>query len=216
MKLDEAFDFIRGVLEPSTEYSIIATDLDGRIRLWNQGARRLYGYEPEEAIGRLHSSALHVEEDVAAGLPERIAAAALRDGKWEGTVTRVRKDGGRFPARVVKTPRVDADGSPIGFLLISKDISEEQRLTKELQMGATERPDLILLDRHLPDMTGDEILLALRTKEETATIPVVVVSGDTATVRAGAAGLGVIGDLTKPFDIHQLLAYVDRTLGSPP
>lgn len=85
-----------------------------------------------------------------------------------------------------------------------------------LEMAAAQRPNLILLDRHLPDMTGDEILHALRTKEETATIPVVVVSGDTATTRAGAAGLGVIGYLTKPFDIHQLLAYVDQTLGSPP
>ena len=133
LKLDEAFEFIRGVLEASTEYSIIATDLDGRIRLWNQGARLLYGYTPEEAIGHLQSSALHVEEDVAAGLPMEIAATALREGKWEGTVTRVRKSGERFPARVVKTPRFGGDGSPIGFLLISKDISEEQRLARELQ-----------------------------------------------------------------------------------
>ena len=48
-------------------------------------------------------------------------------------VNRRRKNGCQFPARVVKTPRLDADGSPIGFLLISKDISEEQRLTRELQ-----------------------------------------------------------------------------------
>ncbi|MGQ0520553.1 MAG: PAS domain S-box protein [Actinomycetota bacterium] len=133
LKQDEAFDFIRGVLEASTEYSIIATDLDGRIRLWNRGARRLYGYEPEEVIGRLSSPSLHVEEDVEAGLPEQIAEGALRDGKWEGMVTRRRRDGHRFPARVVTTPRTDADGKPVGFLLISKDVSEEQRLTKELQ-----------------------------------------------------------------------------------
>jgi PAS domain-containing protein len=43
-----AVDFITNVLESSTEYSIIGKDLDGKIQLWNEGARRLYGYGPEE------------------------------------------------------------------------------------------------------------------------------------------------------------------------
>jgi len=45
----------------------------------------------------------------------------------------VRKDGSRFTARVVITPRRDSNGKPIGFLLISKDITEEIRLTEELK-----------------------------------------------------------------------------------
>jgi PAS domain S-box-containing protein len=44
--------FISSILESSTEYSIVATDAEGGILLWNEGARRLYGYEPEEVIGR--------------------------------------------------------------------------------------------------------------------------------------------------------------------
>lgn len=36
-------DFITNILESSTEYSIIATDLNGTIILWNEGARWLYG-----------------------------------------------------------------------------------------------------------------------------------------------------------------------------
>ncbi|HXA15806.1 MAG TPA: ATP-binding protein [Thermoanaerobaculia bacterium] len=47
---EEAVDFIGNILESSTEYSIIGKDLDGRILLWNEGARRLYGYEPEEVV----------------------------------------------------------------------------------------------------------------------------------------------------------------------
>ncbi|HTE83259.1 MAG TPA: hypothetical protein VK821_00835, partial [Dehalococcoidia bacterium] len=42
-----AANFIGNVLEASTETSIIGTDLEGNIQLWNEGARRLYGYEPE-------------------------------------------------------------------------------------------------------------------------------------------------------------------------
>src|SRR5579863_8688068 len=129
----DAVDFIANILESSTEYSIIGKDLEGKILLWNEGARRLYGYEPEEVVGKANSSILHTPEDVEAGLPGRLLAAALKEGKWEGTIHRLRKDGERFTARVVITPRRDATGRPNGFLLISKDISDEIRLTEELK-----------------------------------------------------------------------------------
>ncbi len=125
----EAVHFITNILESSTEYSIIGKDLEGTILLWNEGARRLYGYEPEEVVGKANSSMLHVPEDVKAGKPQQIMDAALRDGKWEGTINRSRKNGEMFTARVVITPRRDASGKPVGFLLISKDISAE------IQMG---------------------------------------------------------------------------------
>jgi len=126
----EAVDFITNILESSTEYSVIAKDLTGKILLWNEGARRLYGYEPDEVIGRANSSILHAPQDVAAGVHEQIMRAALEHGKWEGTLTRQRKGGDQFTARVVITPRCDPTGKPIGFLLISKDISDEIRLTQ--------------------------------------------------------------------------------------
>ncbi len=129
----EAVNFITNILESSTEYSIVGKDLQGRILLWNEGARRLYGYEPEEVVGKANSSILHIPEDVQAGKHREIMDAALRDGKWEGTIARVRKNGQRFTARVVITPRRDPTGKAIGFLLISKDISEEIRLTEELR-----------------------------------------------------------------------------------
>jgi PAS domain S-box-containing protein len=130
---EQAVDFIGNVLESSTEYSIVGKDLDGRILLWNEGARRLYGYEPEEVVGKANSSILHVPEDVRAGRHREIMEIALATGKWEGTIGRVRKNGERFTARVVITPRRDSTGTAIGFLLISKDISAEIRLTEELK-----------------------------------------------------------------------------------
>ena len=110
-------------MESSTEYSVIAKDLDGRILLWNEGARRLYGYEPDEVVGKANSSMLHVPEDVQAGKPRQIMEAALLHGKWEGTINRRRKNGDQFTARLVITPRLDAVGKPVGFLLMSKDIT---------------------------------------------------------------------------------------------
>ncbi len=126
----QAVDFITNILESSTEYSVIAKDITGKIVLWNEGARRLYGYEPDEVVGKANSSILHPPQDVKAGVPERIMRAALEQGKWEGTLTRRRRNGEQFPARVVITPRRDVSGTAVGFLLISKDISDEIRLTE--------------------------------------------------------------------------------------
>src|SRR5579864_1111524 len=106
----EAVDFIMNILESSTEYSVIAKDLTGKILLWNEGARRLYGYEPDEIVGRLNSSILHTPEDVAADVPRQIMDAALEKGKWEGMISRRRKDKSQFTARLVITPRRDSTG----------------------------------------------------------------------------------------------------------
>src|ERR1700687_2422380 len=92
----EALDFITSILQASSEHSMIGTDLDGKILLWNEGARRLYGYEPNEVVGKANSSILHTPEDVKAGFPRQYMDASLREGKWEATINRARKDGSRF------------------------------------------------------------------------------------------------------------------------
>jgi PAS domain S-box-containing protein len=77
----EAMDFIANVFESSTEYSIIGKDLEGKILLWNEGARRMYGYKLEEVIGKANAEILHTPEDVATGKPHQIMQAVLHDGK---------------------------------------------------------------------------------------------------------------------------------------
>ena len=129
-----AANFIGNVLEASTETSIIGTDLEGNIQLWNEGARRLYGYEPEEVIGKANSTLLHTPGDVAAGLAQQMMATAIDTGKFEGSLDRRRKNGTTFPARIVVTPRRDLKGDAIGLLLISRDVSDEVRLAQALEV----------------------------------------------------------------------------------
>jgi PAS domain S-box-containing protein len=120
----DALEFIVNILQSSTDYSLIGKGLDGAILLWNEGARRMYGYQAEEVLGKA-SDLLHTPEDVAAGRPRAIMQGALRDGKWEGVINRVRKNGQRFLARAVVTPRLDSAGRHVGYLLISKDVTNE-------------------------------------------------------------------------------------------
>jgi protein-histidine pros-kinase len=73
------------------------------------------------------------------------------------------------------------------------------------------RPDMILLDLHLPDLRGEEVLRRLRADGETREIPVVVVSADT--TRDVADRLiheGARAFLTKPIDADVLLTVVDE------
>jgi PAS domain S-box-containing protein len=140
----EAVEFISNILESSTEYSIIANAMDGTILLWNEGARRLYGYEAEEVVGIMNGYSLHAPEEVQNGKAREIIEAALRDGKWEGLLRRIRKNGEEFLARVVVTPRMDSSGKPVGILLISKDISEEIRMTIELESSNNDLREQIM------------------------------------------------------------------------
>ena len=83
-------------------------------------------------VGQANSSILHTPQDVAAGKSRALLTAALREGVWEGTVDRRRKSGEQFTSHVVITPRRDATGKPIGFLLISNDVSDQMRLSQHL------------------------------------------------------------------------------------
>jgi CheY-like chemotaxis protein len=67
---------------------------------------------------------------------------------------------------------------------------------------------LVLLDMRLPDASGVEILERLRADPTTVNLPVVVLSGDTSSSAALAAGASDY--LVKPCDMAQLLAMVDR------
>ncbi len=125
---DDGLAFITNILTASTEYSIIATDANSTILLWNEGARRIYGYEAQEVIGLAQMKILYAPDERSPQHLQDICQTAVTCGKWEGLIKRIRKMGEIFPARVVITPRWDHDGTLAGFLLISKDITEELML----------------------------------------------------------------------------------------
>ena len=84
-----------------------------------------------------------------------------------------------------------------------------------LDLARVHRPELILLDLHLPDINGEEVLRRLRRIPETRDIPVIVISADaTSSVRERLA-TEAQGFLTKPIDVAQFLEAVDATRAEP-
>lgn len=120
--ISDTLETIGRLLQSSTEYSIVAGDLNGRIALWNEGARRLYGYEPEEMLGQFKWDSLFTRDDLAAGKPLELRAIALREGRWQGQVIQIGKGERRFTAELVVTPWRGRDDTLIGFLSITKEI----------------------------------------------------------------------------------------------
>ena len=84
-----------------------------------------------------------------------------------------------------------------------------------LELAQQHIPDLIVLDLHLPDLRGDEVLIRLRKDPRTRTIPVVVVSADATPGQIERLrAIGADEYLTKPVDIVAFVSLIDRVLGS--
>jgi CheY-like chemotaxis protein len=82
-----------------------------------------------------------------------------------------------------------------------------------INAAVSEQPALILLDNHLSDATGTDVLRQLASAEATAAIPVVIVSGDSGrAIATELLAIGASGFLEKPYDIHHLMALIDRYL----
>lgn len=86
-----------------------------------------------------------------------------------------------------------------------------------IQLAGSRHPDAILLDLHLPDLDGEEVLRQLRADSRTAGIPVVILSADaTSAQREWFAESGACDFVTKPIGLQHLLAVVQRALRCGP
>jgi CheY-like chemotaxis protein len=85
-----------------------------------------------------------------------------------------------------------------------------------LDLAREHHPDLILLDVHLPDMTGVEVIHRLQASPATSTIPVVALSADATKHQIDRVmTAGAVAYLTKPLDVRQFLQTVDNVIGEP-
>jgi len=81
------------------------------------------------------------------------------------------------------------------------------------ELAQEHRPDLILLDLHLPDIRGDEVLRLLHHDPRTRSIPVVMVSADATPGQIERLlAAGATDYLTKPLDVRKFLQLLDRLL----
>ena len=115
----------------SSEDAIIGKDLDGTITAWNRGAERMYGYTPEEVIGK-NISLLAEREDEIAKILERIRRGE-RITHYESV--RVSRDGRRLQVSISISPIRNPSGEIVGASAIARDVTEQKRAEDRLRQA---------------------------------------------------------------------------------
>jgi PAS domain S-box-containing protein len=110
--------------------AIVATDNDGVVTAWNPAAEHLHGYSAEEMIGQ--TLARLIPPGIGAG--EDGILAVVREGGWMAPYETVRltKDGRLVDVSLSVSPIKDASGRIVGPSRISRDITEQKRVRREL------------------------------------------------------------------------------------
>jgi two-component system sensor histidine kinase/response regulator len=137
---------LQAVLDAATQVSIIASDPEGNITVFNSGAEEMLGYRAGEMVGKHTPAIIHLESEVVArgrelteamGRPiqgidvflERPRRGEPEEGEW----TYVRKDGSTLTVNLMITASRDAKGRIMGFLGIATDISARKKAEKMLR-----------------------------------------------------------------------------------
>lgn len=139
---------LQTILESSIEYSIIAVNLRGLILVWNEGAKRNYGYEAHEVINKKNIQILYTPEDIQSDKLRQFFQTARRNGKAEAVFERVRKNGSRFTASVTMAVRRDSEGKKVGYVIISKDITEAKKFEEQLIKSNQELEEFAYITSH--------------------------------------------------------------------
>ncbi|MDQ4140727.1 MAG: PAS domain S-box protein [Bacteroidota bacterium] len=130
-ELKDSEERFRLLIEGVTDYAIFMLDPAGNVATWNEGARRLKGYEASEIIGKFFSK-FYSKEAVQQGYPQYELTRAKADGRFEDEGWRFRKDGSAFWANTVLTAIYNSNKELIGFSKITRDLTEKKRLEQQL------------------------------------------------------------------------------------
>jgi PAS domain S-box-containing protein len=118
--------------------AILLARLDQRIVYWNEGATRLYGWSPEEAMNARVEDLLFDEKP--RGWTS-ILQAVSEQGEWIGELHQRTKDGRKVITQCCQTLVRDGSGKPTAILYINSDLTEQKKI--EAQFLRTQRMESI-------------------------------------------------------------------------
>ncbi len=142
---EEARARLAAIVESSDD-AVVSKDLDGTILSWNAGAERIFGYTPDEAIGKPITLIIP---------PERLAEeheilGRLRRGERveHFETVRVAKGGRRIDTSLTVSPVRDAEGRVVGASKVARDITDRRRAEEALKEADRRKDEFIALLAH--------------------------------------------------------------------
>lgn len=129
LETEAIFRFLVTCLE---DYGVVMMNTQGRVVTWNEGARKIFGFTEQEAIGR-PVSFIFSHADKKINIPAlEIATAKLR-GRADDERQHRRKDGSLFWATGVMWAIKDDEGNLLGFSKLIRDVSEQKAMADTIR-----------------------------------------------------------------------------------
>src|SRR5271157_5257205 len=117
-----------------THDTVFVVDMKGVIKYWNRGAEEQYGWNGEQAVGKVVHDMLNT---VFPSPLEEIKAEVTRTGRWEGELLHTKKDGTQVVVASRWALQRDEQGAPLAILETNNDITERKQAEEELRESET-------------------------------------------------------------------------------
>ncbi|HET6558162.1 MAG TPA: PAS domain-containing sensor histidine kinase [Prolixibacteraceae bacterium] len=147
-------EFYSLVIDSLQDYSILTMDKNMVINCWCAGSEKVFGYKPEEVIGK-QSEIIFNKEDRKNKIPLQEVETAMKEGKASDNRWHVKKDGDLFYAYGQIFPLKDAKGELVGFVKILRDLTEKKmaedaigKYVKELEELNTHKENILAILSH--------------------------------------------------------------------
>jgi PAS domain S-box-containing protein len=138
----------RTLVEQVKDYAIFMTDPEGRPTSWNEGVRRVLGFDEAEFVGHDITPLIFTPEDQQSGVPQRELAEAARTGTASNDRWMMRKEGIRFWASGMTTALRDKKGELLGFTKVMRDQTERKQAEEALQKADRRKDEFLAILAH--------------------------------------------------------------------
>ena len=132
-ELQDNTDFVINLLRRITGYAIIVGDFDGNIMVFNEGAHRVFGYDPQDVVGYKSIEEFYPGSFVRSGNLDKLFDTLVKDGDCQYELEREKKSGDVFPGQSLLTLVQDNGGRMVGFIEITEDITERKQREADIR-----------------------------------------------------------------------------------
>lgn len=134
-------EFYSQIIDSLQDYSILTLDNELKINSWSSGSVAIFGYEPEDMMGKSFD-VIFTEEDRKIGIPQKEIDKALKEGRAVDNRWHICKDKSIFYAYGLVFPLKGIDGEMLGYVKILRNLTERKKAEDSIKNYVKELEEL--------------------------------------------------------------------------